>query len=206
MHRDWTTVIFSDECTFSSTNDGPTVVYRPRGTRYDPRYVTHKRSSGHVTVCAWGWMSSHGLGVLHRVENRLTAEQYLHILKNVMLPSVRSIYPDGVIQFQQDRSPIHTARLVHNWLASQGDIDVLQWPPRGADLSPIENVWAETKRILRENWPSPPPRTQDELWDAVFAAWEEIADNGRRYSNRLISSMPRRIEAVIQANGNWTRY
>jgi hypothetical protein len=35
----WDRVIFSDESTFSSANDGPVLVYRPRGERYNSQYV-----------------------------------------------------------------------------------------------------------------------------------------------------------------------
>jgi hypothetical protein len=39
VDRKWDRVIFTDESTFSSANDGPVVVYRPRGERYNSQYV-----------------------------------------------------------------------------------------------------------------------------------------------------------------------
>ena len=71
LNRDWTHDVFSDECIFSSTNDGQVVVYRPVGKRHDPKYVFHKRRCGRVSVSAWGWMSSERLGYLHHIEGRL---------------------------------------------------------------------------------------------------------------------------------------
>ena len=50
VDRDWNKIIFSDEVTFSSSKAGPEIVYRPRGSRYDPRYVAHRFSSGRVSV------------------------------------------------------------------------------------------------------------------------------------------------------------
>lgn len=206
VHRDWTDVIFTDECTFSSANNGPAVVYRPRGARFHPQYVHHKRSCGRVSVSVWGWISSSAFGILHRIDGRLTGEQYLHILREVMLPSARLLYPDGVLQMQHDNSPIHKCRLVQEWLRSQDDVAIIPWPPRGADMSPIENVWANVKRTMRANWPEPPTTTADALWQLVLAAWEEEAESSEGFLRSLYGSMPRRMQAVIQANGCWTSY
>ncbi|KAI4464599.1 transposable element-related [Holotrichia oblita] len=38
-HDFWHTVVFSDEKTFQSTASGQVKVYRPRNTRFDPRYI-----------------------------------------------------------------------------------------------------------------------------------------------------------------------
>ncbi|PSN38921.1 hypothetical protein C0J52_11866 [Blattella germanica] len=38
-NRNWNRLIFSDDVTFSSTNGGKVIVYRPRGAGYDERYV-----------------------------------------------------------------------------------------------------------------------------------------------------------------------
>lgn len=98
---DWSRVVFSDEKTFSSSNDGPQIVYRPNNSRFDPKYVHQRQKSGRFSVCAWGWMSAAGGGPLWLVDGHLTGEQYRDILRDVMVPSVRVLYPDGPISFQQ---------------------------------------------------------------------------------------------------------
>lgn len=66
----------------------------------------------------------------------------------------------------------------------------------------MENMWAEVKRTLRDSWPeADPPRTQDDLWDLVSDAWLEVGE-GDRFVSRLIDSMPRRMERVINAEGS----
>jgi transposase len=50
VDRQWDRVIFSDESTFSSANDGPALVYRPRGERYNSQYVSTFTRSGRVSV------------------------------------------------------------------------------------------------------------------------------------------------------------
>jgi hypothetical protein len=100
MYRDWGNVIFSDESVFSSANDGPVRVYRPQGTRYNAEYLEESARSGHISVAVWGWVSSCGIGLLHRIDGHLDGVQHFYILRDIMVPSVQEVYPDGVINFQ----------------------------------------------------------------------------------------------------------
>ena len=57
-----------------------------------------------------------GARMLHRIDH-LDGLQYKHILQNVMVPSVRMLYPDCIIHFQQDHASIHDSRAVQEWLS-----------------------------------------------------------------------------------------
>ncbi|KAJ4431531.1 hypothetical protein ANN_20130 [Periplaneta americana] len=59
-----------------------------------------------------------------------------------------------------------------------------------------DHLWVEEQ---------PPVRTPEELWDRVLDAWEEMAKNLDLFHN-LVDSMPRRMRAVVDAGGLWTRY
>jgi hypothetical protein len=107
VDRDWGNVIFSDESVFYSANDGPVRVYRPQRTRYNAESLKEFARSSRVSVAVWRWISSRGIGLLHRINGRLGRAQYLHILRDIMVPSVAEMYPDGVINFQQGQSPVH---------------------------------------------------------------------------------------------------
>jgi hypothetical protein len=50
VDRQWDTVIFSDESTFSLANDGPAFVYRPWGEHYNSKYMLTSTHSGCVSV------------------------------------------------------------------------------------------------------------------------------------------------------------
>ena len=76
VDRKWDRVIFSDESTFSSANDGPALVYRPRGGRYNSHYMSTCTRSGRASVLCWGCISHEGAGMLLRVECRLDSLQY----------------------------------------------------------------------------------------------------------------------------------
>jgi hypothetical protein len=54
-----------------------------------------------------------------------------------MVPSVRVLYPDGVIQLQQDHSSIHDSRVVQEWLSRKADVEITDWPPRVPYMNPI---------------------------------------------------------------------
>jgi hypothetical protein len=69
--------------------------------------VKESARSGRVSVAVWGLVSSRGIGLLHRIASRLDGAQYFHILRDIVVPSVREMYRDGVINFQQDQSPVH---------------------------------------------------------------------------------------------------
>jgi hypothetical protein len=147
--RTWNRVIFSDESTFSSANEGPVLVYRPRGESYNCQYMSTCERSGRVSVHCWGWISHKGAGMLHRI-GQLNGLQYKQILQNVMVPSVRMLRPDGKIHFQQGHSTIHDSRVVRERLSLQEDVELIDWPPRGTDMNPIENTWNEVKRTMHE--------------------------------------------------------
>jgi hypothetical protein len=73
-------------------------------------------------------------------------------LQNVMVPSVRMLYPNGIIHLQQDHSSIHDSRAVQESLSRQADIEIIDWPPWVPDMNPIENMWSEVKRTMQETW------------------------------------------------------
>jgi hypothetical protein len=179
VDRQWDTVIFSDESTFSSANDEPVLVSRPWGERYSSEYLSTSTCSGRVSVHCWGWISHKGVGILHRTEEHLDGLQYKHILKHAVAPSVRVIYPDAVIQFQQVHSSIHDSRVVQQLLSRQADVELIDWLPHGPGVNPIETMWSEVKKTMQEIWPDLPPRNRDALWTLVSDAWDEVASSHR---------------------------
>ena len=68
------------------------------------------------------------------IVGNLTAEQYVFILENSLLPAA-DIFPNGY-NFVQDNSSVHTAKLVDKWLKDHSQIKMLPWPPKAQDLNP----------------------------------------------------------------------
>jgi len=216
----WEHVVFSDEKTFGySTNIilqcvinnnishlrsyecGRVFVYRTNGTRFDPNHVQITDRSGRKTVPVWAWFSASGPGDFVRIHGKLTAEKYLAILGDTLLPSLHIRFPGIRVNFIQDKSPIHGANVVKNWFANTPNIELLPWPAKGADMNPIENVWGDMVKdseFFR-------PRTDDEVFEKVLSIWEGYRGN-HNYWRKLALSMINRLRLVIENEGNWTRY
>jgi hypothetical protein len=92
------------------------------------------------------------------------------------------------------------ARLTQLWM-SPGPIEVLLWPAQSPDLNPIEQLWTHIKRRLADY--EIPPSGIIELWERVEAEWNKIEP---KVCQDLIESMPRRVQAVIEAKGGYTKY
>ena len=113
--------------------------------------------------------------------------------------------------FMQDNAPVHTAFLVQDWLrdwASSNGVQLLEWPPYSPDINPIENLWKLLKENILKNHPelSSLPMTMasfDSLERAAVEAWEDFPEE---MLNHLIDTMPHRIEALIAADGWYTKY
>jgi hypothetical protein len=114
---------------FSSANDGPARVYRHQGTRYNAQYVKESARCGRVSVVVWGWISSRGIGLLHRIDGRLGEAQYLNLLRDITVPSVREMYPVVVINLEQDQSLVLMSQLLQGRLADQNEVELLALYP-----------------------------------------------------------------------------
>ena len=101
----------------------------------------------------------------------------------------------------QDGAPCHTARSIMEWFETH-NVEVLDWIGQSCDLSPIENLWRGLNRIIRN---MPTCSNLDQLAKQISKAWKKLAKD-TAFLNSLTDSMPRRVEAVIQANGDVTKY
>ncbi|KAK3548543.1 hypothetical protein QTP70_013390 [Hemibagrus guttatus] len=109
-----------------------------------------------------------------------------------------SLFEDADFIFQQDLAPAHTAKSTKSWLNDHG-VGVLDWPANSPDLNPVENLWGIVKRKMRNKR----PKNADELKATVK---ETCASIPPQQCHKLITSMPRPIEAVIKAKGASTKY
>ncbi len=194
----WSKVLFSDESKFciSFGNQGPRV-WRKSGEAQNPSCL--KSSVKFLkSEMIWAAMSSAGVGPLCFLKSTVNAAIYQEILEHFMLPSADKLYGDADFIFQQDLAPAHTAKGTKSWFNDHG-VTVLDWPANSPDLNPIENLWGIVKRKMRDTRPN----NVDELKATVKETWASIPP---QQCHKLITSMPRWIEAVIKAKGAPTKY
>ncbi len=194
----WSKVLFSDESKFciSFGNQGPRV-WRKSGEAQNPCCLKSSVKStvsddlGCHVIC-WCWSTV--FSEVHSQRSHLAIE----ILEHFMLHSADKLYGDADFIFQQDLAPAHTAKGTKNWFNDHG-VTVLDWPANSPDLNPIDNLWGIVKRKMRDTRPN----NADELKATVKETWASIPP---QQCHKRITSMPRRIEAVIKAKGAPTKY
>ncbi len=194
----WSKVLFSDESKFciSFGNQGPRV-WRKSGEAQNPCCLKSSVKFPQ-SMMIWAAMSSAGVGPLCFLKSTVNAAIYQEILEHFMLPSADKLYGDTDFIFQQDLAPAHTAKGTKSWFNDHG-VTVLAWPANSPGLNPIENLWGIVKRKMRDTRPN----NADDLKATVKETWASIPP---QQSHKLITSMPRRIEAVIKAKGAPTKY
>ena len=107
----------------------------------------------------------------------------------------------GTTHFLQDGAPCHKSKIVTAWFQERPHISLIDWPGNSPDLNPIENVWAWMKSQLRDSKATSLPQLQREITELWVLRMDNI-----QYLKNLVESMPRRLQAVIDGNGNLTKY
>ena len=199
---DWMRVIWSDETKILRFNsDGRSWCWVRDIHEREPRSVRQTVKHGGGSIMIWGCMTGQGVGFMCKLEGRMDKEGYLEILQDELSRTFEHYDLDPATHiFQHDNDSKHTSKVVQNWLGEQ-EFDVLDWPPQSPDLNPIEHLWAWMK--IRLNRYDTPPTGMLDLWDRVQNIWNSF---GAEECERLVASMPNRIQAVIDAKGWWTDY
>ncbi|GFS97286.1 transposable element Tcb1 transposase [Trichonephila clavipes] len=96
---------------------------------------------------------------------------------------------------------LNSQRYISEVFFGNHQIELLPWPARSPDLSPIENMWSMAAQRLTQI--TPPAATPDQLWQRVEAAWSAVP---QEHIQSLFESMPRRVASVIADNGGYSGY
>lgn len=196
---EWNEIFFSDESRFCLWHsDGRSRIRRPRGQRQNLQFVQRRHTALTPGVMVWGAIRYGRRSRLVFIPGTLNARRYIDsVLEPVVVPLLQNL-PGAA--FQQDNARPHTAHVTSAFL-EENNINMLPWPPRSPDLSPIEHVWDMMERRLRRL--PHPPNTLEELRQQLQIAWDEVPQED---INNLISSMPRRVAECIRVRGDVTHY
>lgn len=195
--NDWKHVLWTDETKIClHGNDGRRWTWRKRNERLKPKHI--KNTIKHDKyVMVWGCFSSAGVGSICIIDGYLTADKYIEILNNHMLPSAKKLIGNKVI-LQQDNDPKHTANDTMKWF-KKNKIEIMKWPSQSPDINPIENMWFRFKSEIRKkkfNNIQDLKQNIEEIWKSTPVS----------YCKALSDSMPTRIKQVIANKGKHTKY
>lgn len=195
----WDSVLFSDESKFNIfQSDGRQTVWRKPNTELQKKNLAATVKHGGGGVIVWGCMSAAGVGELEFIDGIMDKRYYMDILKRNVKKSAEKLKLPDSFTFQHDNDPKHTAYDVRMWLAHHIK-HTLPHPPQSPDLNPIEHLWEELDRRVKKRSIS----TKAELKVALMEEWQNI---GAETTQKLVSSMPNRLEAVIKQKGLATKY
>jgi hypothetical protein len=220
--EDWKRVIWSDESSiWIGVNPRRQWVIRPHGERLNRKYVKKTFKSAQVKVMVWACFTGERLGPLIVCEEGgIGAVEYEEILYDGLFsliddlleppedPNTIRVADENTFLFMQDNAPCHKATEVLEFL-EESNIPVMEWPPQSPDLNPIENLWVSFKAAFHKrfiemfNHPSKSLEARYRYGEVLQDVWY---NQGMELVEAVVKSMPQRCQAVIEAQGGWTKY
>ncbi len=79
---------------------------------------------------------------------------------------------------------------------------MIQTPVKSPDINPIENLLGRAEvKVANDGIYA----NEEDLWLAITDSWLEM-QNDMQFAVNLVNSIPNRLEAIINANGSYTKY
>lgn len=196
IQDDWSKTLFTDEKEF---------VVADIPNRHNDIYWVRSRDQLPIQVKAIhpvklnvsAGISCNGKTSLHIFSNIMDSDVYECILRKTLIPGGKKLFGHDW-RLLSDNDPKHKSNQCLDLLAEK-KVPRVEFPSKSPDINTIENLWS----ILNENIMKDPPRTKDELEKKLKKEWAKIDPN---LLKKMVESMPRRLQAVIKARGDMTKY
>lgn len=197
--EDWRKVLWTDESKFQVFGTNRRImVRRTPSEKFIPQCLVPTVKHGGGSVFVWGCFSGFGQGDLVQITGILNKEGYKDILRDHAIPSGLRLIGTNFIM-QQDNDPKHSSKLCRGYLQekeNEGLLKNMDWPAQSPDLNPIELLWEELDRKLRDVAPT----SQKHLWERLKTCWDNLPFETL---DKLIERMPRVVKAVLKSRGGF---
>ncbi len=143
-------------------------------------------------------MGNRAKGQIACLEGTMNAERYIKVLKQHMLPSRQRLFREGLVYFSRTMQ-YHILQLLqqHGFVVEESGCWI--GLPAVPDLSPIDNIWRIIKRKIHQE--------DHELFSSwktyIRQEWDQIPTPKLQ---KLITSMPRRLQTVLKRRGDATSW
>lgn len=184
-------IIFTDESSVEVNLKGHGI-WRKRGL-YPPGSF-YEKTAHPLHIMVWGGIGPRGFRTpLVRFDKHVNSKTYIEaLLQHNIVGIIRSIFGNNWC-WQQDNAPAHNA-FNSRYVLSRIMPNMLNWPAKSPDLSPIEQVWDYIKKRLEgQNFDS-----VDQLFNAIQKEWNEIPN---QILHNFYSSFLARCQVCLNKNG-----
>lgn len=193
----WNNVVFSDEKKFSLYGcDSYYSWFCGNKTPSRVRKVLRAPS-----IMLWGMITPNGLLSVRFLKGRQNSENYISILKEVVMP-IGKINVGNSFIYQQDNCPIHVSFKTKQFMKSV-KLDVLKWPPYSPDLNIIENVWSLLSNLV---YCDGYPKNISSLKSKILKYVRILNEDKRDSILNLYGSLRKRLCEVIWRKGDRLPY
>ncbi len=146
------------------------------------------------TVPVWGCIGlKHGPNVLKKLISRLDTTQYKELLSLHVFP-----YCNDRL-FIHDYFPVHSAKSVKEFIASNGMKVIEDWPRKSGDLMPLETIWRQILSKLSGTLVF----DENNLWRVLRECWDDMDRDGLLFDS--INALPKRFRQVLKDDGDWVK-
>lgn len=165
----------------------------------------HGVTKVHIVAGTTSYSSKHKNKQGKQAKN-ITASEYRQVMLDTILPEGTKLFRNVGVScwwMQQDNDPSHkkAAEIIAEYNKKHGTCVRLlpNWPPSSPDISLIENVWAHVQAKVNEKGCA----NLKEFEAEVKAQFKAVP---RDMLAKLYASMPKRIQKVIELEGDRTKY
>ena len=221
QHTNWDNTVFTDRKRFTFRYPGSKV--KQAYWLEEGQTVEVKKSSHPLSFNVYCGLTKYGTTRVHPVTGtskqaskyttktgkparNITAAEYRVLLQQTLLPDAHAVFTRHGVTFwvfMQDNDPTHkgASSIIKQWARGQSSTPELlaNWPAHSPDLNPIENVWAWAQAQVDKQGCN----SFEEFTQAVIHTLKSVP---KAMCERLVSSMPKRLQAVIKAEGGRTKY